>query len=351
MHYDIVLLVREWAMVKNTKCRSRNWNSLVQIGLEILSIFLLVIILINSRSLASSEIPPAHSANESADALQSQHAHSPQLTVVVQDQPEVGTLSAEQNNQIISERATIAAERQAEAAEKQLRWIVFQFILSALGVFGLIITLYHNKKSISLTIETANAARLSVAISERALELDQRPWLSVVANLDGVIFHKDEVISIPISFSVSNSGKSAALNVWVAVEFKPHMLDVAIWDLQRDFSKEIMDAFSERMKEDDPVLGYPVLPGSTHVEKRNIQCNSSDLSRSSSIEPRWMMQPFIIGCVVYRSANARAPKQTGFIFEFKRSGELIGGYVDLNPARHPIADLDIQPYFVGGNAT
>lgn len=245
-----------------------------------------------------------------------------------------GTLAAERNAR--------AAEWQAELTAFQAELLVVQALLSVVGSIVLLYTLYMTLQSLRLA-QKNNEQQRQLFIS------DQRPWVSLRAELLYIQYSRDD-LGMKVRFTVRNSGKTTALHVWIASEFRPYHLDTAIWDLQRDFAARMRTTYEARLVEGSPVLGFSILPGSDRQHDEVYSVPKKEISAPPNTSPRWRLQPHIIGCVTYTSESGLPVYQTRFIIEFRQGGDKGSSIIDLDPENSPFTDIAIAPYFVGDHA-
>ncbi|MGK7867358.1 hypothetical protein [Falsiroseomonas sp. E2-1-a20] len=239
-------------------------------------------------------------------------------------------------------RATLAAERSARAAEWQAELTAFQAALSLVGSIALLYTLY-------LTLKSLRSAREANEQQRHLFIADQRPWVSVRAELIHLEYWGEQ-LGLKIRFTVKNSGKTPSLHVWIASEFRPHTVGQAIWDLQRDLAARIRTTYQERSTQGDPILGFSVLPGDERRHEQVYSVHKEEVAEGPNVTPRWRRQPHIIGCVTYSSEAAPFAYQTLFILELRQGGESGSSSVDLDPEKSLFRDVVVMPYFVGDHA-
>jgi hypothetical protein len=224
-------------------------------------------------------------------------------------------------------------------------------ILTYFGVVLLRRTLHEA----SLTTKAANAAADSANASNQIMRdafiADQRPWITIDAELAKPSEYIGSEFRIPIKFTIKNVGKVPAVNTWNANEiYVDTGQGVAIWDVQKTFCRRIRTDFE---KAGGGTVGDPtfaktaVFPNVPLEEEFNFSLTINLKPITEYDSGHTYLAAYIIGCVVYRNPIViESVHQTWFIFEVATPN----GGRPLFRLNTPMDEIVIKRYFVGGYA-
>jgi hypothetical protein len=129
------------------------------------------------------------------------------------------------------------------------------------------LTLSANRSAAS----AANAAAEQSKLSRAQLELSERPWISYQADVDGPLTFDENGANIKLKFKISNSGLTAATNVFTWVEFVPFGI--------RD-KDSLRKSLCEEMRSRAQFSEHTVYPSTTTEERRKIRLSPSQMKDS-----------------------------------------------------------------------
>ncbi len=139
----------------------------------------------------------------------------------------------------------------------------------------------------------ATAARDSAETERRALELSERPWLLVKAELASALTYDKEGAKITVHYTITNIGHSPAVGVSVVPEFyiqdrsKPHPIVE-----RRRFCDQAKSMSS---------MGHVVYPGEIFEINESFMATTSDIRKSAEAFYNEFFAAGIIDCVVYKA--------------------------------------------------
>jgi len=139
---------------------------------------------------------PVHIIHDKASAERAR------IERVVQEQHDAEDLVAQQ-------RAAIAGERAADAAETQIRLAWYQLSVSIVGALGLIVTLLLTWRSTRAAAAAATAAVNANNVTRQNFELDQRPWIRLERPVINLAEHEN-TFAVQFSLEAINVGKTPA---------------------------------------------------------------------------------------------------------------------------------------------
>lgn len=189
-------------------------------------------------------------------------------------------------------------ERQALAAER-LNWIAFGSALSALlGLFGI----YHSFKAAE---KAANEAQRQADLAFAQL----RPWLSVIATIDGDVMVGPDNAEVPIGFAISNVGHSPALAVDLFYEIRPY-----------GFAARMPIATSEfcDAAKVSPSLGpghWMPPDGKLYSKHEVMMVSTSLINKSTEADSKRRFWVVVVGCVTYRISGDQHMHETPFTYQ------------------------------------
>lgn len=179
-----------------------------------------------------------------------------------------------------------------------------QFLVSALGLWGLIVNLRATKNAI-------NEAKNSRELSEEHFRREHRPWLKVTVTPEENMIIRDGRAILPLNFTVQNFGGSPAL----AVQVKARIFDA------RESRRHTID---EQLREADgnpPTTGgIPVFPGEpVSLPAVRMIFETKALDASSSM--------VLMGCIHYKSpyhgkfagTSKEIWHRTGFVYHLNHT--------------------------------
>lgn len=174
-----------------------------------------------------------------------------------------------------------------------------------------------------------------------AMEVDQRPWVSVTTELNGPLAIRRKPtgeldgIIFSVKLLVKNVGRSPAMNLHLVADSSLGDNDPLIF---QNISCE------NAKKNNNPILTSTVFPGETlppFINSFSYDANSVDRAKT---QLKGAIRPVIYGCVTYTFPNRPEPHQTGFAIRLSAKDSVL----DLANGSIPESDLMLFYYVLGG---
>ncbi len=200
------------------------------------------------------------------------------------------------------------------------------------------------QSSLRLSEKAANAAKESADVFKANFVASNRPWLYIDAKIKGPIDFMREPIMVPIEYTVTNSGHSPALSVWITAELIVHNLGRAAWDIQRDYCDGMRRTFLENQVGDPKAARVVAFPYRPYIETAYYQIDPEQLRAAINVTGSYA-QSLLIGCVNYRTSVDSDAHQTRFIFEFRRPDGIPA--VVWSVPKTPADEISLGRYFIG----
>ena len=188
-----------------------------------------------------------------------------------------------------------------------------------IGISSVVIALtgfFFINRTLVLQRLATEAATYSNRLSREAMIADQRPWVSVLVDLDGPLRWDVNGCNLSFGFNLTNTGRTPARFVSVNVQA---VSLVGLGDrqlLQRSFADQVRTRRSS--------YGTTIFPGSCVRHSIAVVISNDEIERTR----KWWKErnnmdydgimPIIFGCVNYFTTFDLMPHQTGFIFDIVR---------------------------------
>lgn len=233
-------------------------------------------------------------------------------------------------------------------AEERRHWTIQNWtqsivaVVSALGFFGAVITVYLSYRAFRESQRQANAAQVQVKI----MQDEQRPWISLDMQPEGPLTRDSNGWNFIVKYALNNVGKSPAFDV----DFHTAMIpsgSVQQDSLPREVrshtpSGAVDDAVKKTcsmMKQNFPGYGEVMFPGIQQILRYK--------PRSEPVGPGFIPGFVIIGCATYKFADDSKVHETVRIFELTK--RTYGEMVDLNAESIAADDLAFFPHRGNGS--
>lgn len=181
-----------------------------------------------------------------------------------------------------------------------------------------------------------------VEVARNEYVAGNRPWLYVDAEIATQTRGHGHQPQFMVRYTLSNSGNSPALGVWLAVKPIAHNLGKAAWEEQRDFCDDIRSTYAALLVEQSKQPRIAVFPGRDHVRTEGLSFGEGELEAGIAITGSWT-QSLLVGCVTYQSSVSDAIHQSRFIFQFTQGPNSVVRWTDPHP-------VGLSRYFVGDEA-
>jgi hypothetical protein len=232
---------------------------------------------------------------------------------------------------------------------------IFTFFLViatiALGVIAYVQIQFLGRAE-QIAADSAQSAKQSAEIAEKALLVSERPWVSVeIAIASDLTYNQDGEARIEIAFILKNTGKSPATNVFVDAEFTPLMTDKGVGlDKMQEICARVRAAPTGKR-----LLGHSIFPGDAFTYRINLGMPKTQFDKPfANTAALDFFTPTLVGCVSYLfPSRITTTHVTEFVADLRKSNP-------SNP-KAPLAfkwadgmvrenDMVLVRSFTGGNA-
>jgi hypothetical protein len=169
------------------------------------------------------------------------------------------------------------------------------------------------------------------------MEADQRPWISIEAQIAGPISFSSFGAQLTSKITIKNVGKSPAFKVFVG--FNPTLVEshLATYKAMLSYCREI-----ERQQNKNTPDGFVLFPGEEASEIWTGGIAEDQIEKFKISLGRELFNPVLLVCIDYRShLRPDEAKQTGRPFSFMMKDGTFG--VPLGEGNIPADSLKIKP--------
>lgn len=218
------------------------------------------------------------------------------------------------------------------------------------------------QRALALSETAANAAIESNNISRAAMIAEQRPWVSVDAEIAGPLAYDaagwDAGIRwhIPLQYRLHHLGKTPATKVsffaeiipwtlphWPANMIKdgvPQGLPIPGTDIAKEI--ESVCGFPETMATHNMGWGHVLFPGEREERMFGLNGNPGRFDEAKKTPEGYAGQFLIVVCATYGSTYSDEPYRTAKAFNlYKRTGN---SCIDINGETIPMVELALAPH-------
>ena len=225
-----------------------------------------------------------------------------------------------------------------------------KFVLQLLGFFVLLVYTIFTGLMFIVNKKAADAAKSAADTAASQLELSERPWIKVDAEVAGPYIYDQNGGHAQFSVTVKNIGKSPAIKVWLDPELYLSSLYRADPAIERD-------RFCKQNTVGGASLGYTLFPDDTpHQEKWELPISNEQIRAIQAdfhkitphIHTIWQFRVDLIACVAYSPTfNPSKRYITGVVYEVrdKSSGLPVALQVNKNLSA---SDVKLVPPELGG---
>jgi hypothetical protein len=209
-------------------------------------------------------------------------------------------------------RSDLCAQwKAADSAAEAAFWSKVQAYLSAVGIVGLLYSLY-------LTRTATEAATAAVDQSRTASTAEQRPWLKVEARCASDLLWRDGAFTLTVGFAVTNIGRTSAQFVQVRA--------TVVIDPFSSPAETRLASFCAKERETYKPSGLALFPAEPAITSKTIEPNDVDkryiIDKARQLGIPIRVFPQVIGCVLYKEASNMAEiHQTQFIYKLVSKGK------------------------------
>jgi hypothetical protein len=239
---------------------------------------------------------------------------------------------------------------EAEQKDRNSKWKRYRPWLEVVGV-SVAVSLAI------LTFCTLRQVKKQADAAQRQLEATGRAWMKISVAIDQPItFDKSGLMRMFFKVSMTNVGKSAAMNIGLRI-------DCRLQSLKSRMPEAPVIAQTALCKPTRPNEPFTLFPNDTESVVIERYFTTSDIAvHTTEYETpaqahvgstTHILPPFVVGCVDYGVATVPGNHQTGFVYYFgRRSPQTypIGKFMGMIVVGEtlPIEDIDITRWTIGG---
>lgn len=193
----------------------------------------------------------------------------------------------------------------------------------------------------------AEAASHTAIMTERQLEMSERPWVSADAEIISPFTFDIRGAHVSIQFILKNIGHSPAVGIWIETTFfilgQGHPNPVIE-------QKKVCDLIQQRSP-DPRSLGYTLFPGDQISQNITVNLNAVDIKKFEKDIHAPFIAPTVAGCVDYKFEFSQGHHQTGFVYDVMKivpANPLIFLGINTEHGNIPRAELRLVRSFIGG---
>jgi len=226
-----------------------------------------------------------------------------------------------------------ADDKNGHADEQRWKWpdklrLFFDGLIAVATVAGVVFLILQFRDTERALDEAKTANRLTqqaVEAANKQIELTDRPWLMVDAEIERAFEVKGDRIELTVRFSIRNIGQSVANDVWPHAEILAEpMADPRQFNLPTERQKSICDAAQAgRFDAFSIIAGRTFFPGEHGFQGLILNTPIAQFAQAANARefaafPFPPVVPTIVGCIDYRSAVTGKHHQTGFVYRIVR---------------------------------
>lgn len=246
----------------------------------------------------------------------------------------------------------------ADAARDSADWTKISLWVSGAGTVIAFFTLcaaaaaaIFAKHASDHTRDGASQARRSADSAEESLIAAERPWIKVDAKIGkNINFPLDgngkKQGSVSVDFTLTNFGKSPALNTLIYAKIWPNR-----WGVTQDLKMEFAGHLSAR--KEWPKIGFTIFPGDPRTFTHHLTVSPDDIERTRAsyraLGAENFIAPDILCCVVYVNPRTNADHETGMVFLIHRDGAGTN-LLNINETTRS-EEIRVESAIVGGYVT
>jgi hypothetical protein len=170
--------------------------------------------------------------------------------------------------------------------------------------------------SVNAANRSAVAAGVAAELSERSMIAANRPWVKVDIGVAGPVHYNVNGANITLRYTVTNIGRSPALNVMVSPQV---VLPIISADKPGSFDPRgtLQKSLAEHATRAPGPFGYSLFPGDAIEQTVTVTISQDEIKAATTVIAA--IYPTIIGFAEYRMVFDNKPHRTAFMVEVRRS--------------------------------